>query len=557
MSKILTLHDPRSARAYYLDGTWQPDTMYALLRKHAQERGDAWAVRDPATRLSWAQLLQQVDTVAAELAGCGLRAGDRVSIWLPNRVEVVAVFLACSRNGYVCNPSLHETTTTEDIAGLLERIECRALFAQPGHGGGAGSGNDGLALVARVASLKAVFDVSAREDAASTTGTRAYPRGAAPADPMPASANPDQVVYLAFTSGTTGRPKGVMHTDNTLLANARAMVADWHQDERSVLLTLSPMSHHIGTVAMAQALVCGGELVLTDRHAGVAPIDWIEQAGASYVLGVPTHAMDLLRAMEARGRPGLGQVGVFYMAGAPIPREVAARFLKLGITPQNVYGMTENGSHQYTQPGDDADTITGTCGGACRGYEIRLWKQDDPDREAEPGEVGEIGGRGGLLMLGYFGDQVTTEQSFNAGGWFMSGDLGRLDADGNLQVVGRKKDIINRGGHKIHPARIEDLAYRHPNVAKAAAFAVPDERLGERVCLAVIAQGRAPSAEAMLAHLARLGLSRFDMPEFYVVTAEMPLTASGKLLKRELVEWARSGRLKPEAVQRQATPQEN
>src|SRR5690606_2032442 len=117
-------------------------------------------------------------------------------------------------------------------------------------------------------------------------------------------------------------------------------------------------------------------------HSGIAPIDWIEQTGATYVMGVPTHAIDLLDAMDSRGRPVLGRVSVFYMAGAPIPREIATRFLQLGITPQNVYGMTENGSHQYTRPTDNAETITGTCGVACRGYAIRLWKQDAPDIEA-------------------------------------------------------------------------------------------------------------------------------------------------------------------------------
>ena len=115
--------------------------------------------------------------------------------------------------------------------------------------------------------------------------------------------------------------------------------------------------------------------------------------------------------------------------------------------------MTENGSHQYTLPDDDASTITTTCGKACAGYETRLWDQENPDREAEPGEVGEIGTRGALLMLGYFDNQCATENSFNAGGWFMSGDLGRFDESGNLQIVGRKKDLIIRGGHNIHPAR--------------------------------------------------------------------------------------------------------
>jgi acyl-CoA synthetase len=266
--------------------------------------------------------------------------------------------------------------------------------------------------------------------------------------------------------------------------------------------------------------------------------------------------MDLLQSMDARGQPGLGRVAVFYMAGAPIPRETASRFLQLGITPQNIYGMTENGSHQYTQPTDDTETITGTCGRACNGYEVRLWKQDNPDVEAEPGEIGEIGGRGGLLMLGYFANQAATEQSFNAHGWFMSGDLGRFDERGNLQIVGRKKDLIIRGGHNIYPARIEDLAHRHPNVAKAAAFPVADERLGERVCLAIIAEGVAPVPEAMLAHLFDAGLSKYDMPEYYIVLPEFPLTPSGKILKRELVEWAKSGRIAPQPVRWQPKTQE-
>lgn len=546
MGKILTLHSPREARSYYLNGTWLPETMYGLLRKHAAARGNAFAVRDPHQRLAWEDLLARVDVVAHALAQAGLVAGDRVCVWLPNRVESVIVFLACSRNGYVCNPSLHESYTVEEIAGLLERIECRAAFVQPGYGADADR-HDVVARLSRLPALRALFATMppGAQDRAPPSGARPFPRGAVPAAMPIASADPDQIVYLAFTSGTTGQPKGVMHSDNTLLANGRAMVGDWGVDERSVILTLSPMSHHIAVVALEQSLVAGCELVLTDRHAGIAPIDWIEQAGATYVLGVPTHAIDLMRAMDARGRPGLGRVSVFYMAGSAIPRELAARFLQLGITPQNVYGMTESGSHQYTRPMDDAEVITSTCGAACGGYEIRLWKQDQPDVEAGPGEIGEIGGRGGLLMLGYFGDQAVTEESFNTSGWFMSGDLGRLDERGNLEVIGRKKDLINRGGHKIHPARIEELARRHPDVAMAAAFGLPDERLGERVCLAIVAQGRAPSAERLLEYLARQGLSRFEMPEYFAATEQLPLTPSGKLLKRGLVDWIREGRLVP------------
>jgi acyl-CoA synthetase len=313
------------------------------------------------------------------------------------------------------------------------------------------------------------------------------------------------------------------------------------------------MSHHIGTVALAQAMAAGMELVVNDPPAGMTPLDWILETGASYVMGVPTHAMDILGELRAR-RPrqslgGLGRVNVFYMAGSPIPREVAQAFLDRSVTPQNVYGMSENSSHQYTLPGDPPETIVATCGKACRAYEIRLWDQDNPDIEVPPGEIGEIGGRGACLTLGYFDNQQATEESFNRSGWFMSGDLGRFDANGNLEIVGRKKDLIIRGGHNIHPAKIEDLTMRHPAVARCAAFAVADERLGEKVCLSVIFHdGAGASADELLRHLHETGLSRYDMPEYFISMTAYPLTASGKILKRELVEWARSGQIRPEPV---------
>jgi acyl-CoA synthetase len=361
--------------------------------------------------------------------------------------------------------------------------------------------------------------------------------------------NPDKVVYLAFTSGTTGTPKGVLHSDNTLLANGRAMVHDWRHDERTVLYSHSPLSHHIATVALEQSLVAGFEVVVNDLPKGMKPLDWIIETGATYVMGVPTHAIDLLADMKQRGMTKLGRVSIFYMAGSIIPPGTARAFLDMGVTPQNVYGMSENGSHQYTLPEADVTTITTTCGKACSGYETRLWNPENPDVEANPGEVGEIGTRGALLTLGYFDNQSATESAFNATGWFMSGDLGRFDDGGNLQIVGRKKDLIIRGGHNIHPTYIENLAIKHPLVLQAAAYPVSDERLGERVCLAVVArENGALTGPELLAHLDAEGLSRYDMPEYFLALDAFPLTASGKILKRELVEWTRSGRVKPEPV---------
>ena len=540
---LLTLHDPEMARRYCAEGQWRRDTLYTLLCDHAMRRPAAFAVRDGQRRLSWSELRALVDAVAADLHAAGLKRGERVSVWLPNRVEAVAILLACSRQGYVCNPSLHRNYTVGEIVELLTRIRATAFFAEPGYGADAASA-DIFAAAATLPYLRGIYTLRTGPHAAAPC-----PAATAPLSLPPADNDPDKIVYLAFTSGTTGTPKGVMHSDNTLLANGRAMVADWHHDEHTILLSLSPMSHHIGTVAIEQMMAAGLELVVNAPPPGTTPLDWIIETGASYVMGVPTHAMDILAEMRRRALDRLGRVKVFYMAGSPIPREVAQAFLDRGVLPQNVYGMTENGSHQYTLPDDDPHTIVETCGRACRAYEIRIWDRDNPDIEAPPGVVGEIGGRGACLTLGYFDNQQATEESFNRSGWFMSGDLGRLDDKGCLEVVGRKKDLIIRGGHNIHPARIEDLAMRHVAIARCAAFPVADQRLGEKVCLAVIPHsGESLDPEELLAHLHHAGLSRYDMPEYYIAMESFPLTASGKILKRELVEWAKDGRIIPRPV---------
>lgn len=552
---MLTLHDPIKTREQYASGAWQQNTMFMLLDDHALKHADDIALRDAHTSLTWSQVLHAVEGVAQSLHLAGLREGDRVAIWLPSRVESVIIFLACSRNGYVCCPSLHQSYTAAEIVTLLKRIRCKAFFSMAGYGADA-SATSVFKLLHEVPTLLKTYALGTtyQEHTNLMTGVEHFPRSLQRSVEMPApNLNPDKIVYLAFTSGTTGLPKGVMHSDNTLLANGRVLVKDWHHHALSVLLTLSPLSHHIGTVAVEQWLVAGMQLVIHNPSAGIAALDLILESHATYVMGVPTHAMDILDEFRRRKLSTMGQVKSFYMAGSPIPQEVAEQFLRIGITPQNVYGMTENGSHQYTLPTDPTQTIVSTCGRAGMGYEVRIFDAENPDVALSAGEIGEIGGRGGLLMLGYFDDQTATENSFNRSGWFMSGDLGILDEQNCLQIVGRKKDLIIRGGHNIHPAHIEDLAHRHSDIAKAAAFPIADERLGERVCLAIIQRpgsnsDKSITAHDVLMHLHQVGLSKYDMPEYFIVMEHFPLTASGKILKRDLVLMAQRGEITPEAV---------
>ncbi len=445
MGHLLTLHDPRTARRYYEAGVWRTDTFYTLLAGHAAERPQAFAARDGARRLTYAELQAWVDAMADAFAEAGLRPGERVSLWLSNRLEALVAFLACARNGYVCNPSLHRNYRVEQVGDLLRYIDARAILVEEGWGADAGH----EALLTTLPGMRRLYRLPrTRVPGPELPGPEVAANGLGPVDD-----NPDKVAYLAFTSGTTGVPKAVMHSDNTLLANCRDLVRDWRHDHTTVLLSLSPLSHHIAWVAAGQALSAGMELVIDDPPEGLSRLDWLLESGATYVMGVPTHAMDILAEQRRRGLERLGAVRLFYMAGAPIPRAVCERFLEQGIKPQNIYGMTENSSHHYTHPDDDADTICATCGRGGRGYEVKIFDQTDPDREVPAGTIGQIGGRGGALMLGYFGNQAASEQSFNRDGWFLSGDLGRLDARGNLQIVGRLKDIVIRGGHNIHPGQ--------------------------------------------------------------------------------------------------------
>lgn len=544
---LLTLFDTARRNEYYRAGFWRDETIYALVRRHAERAPDRVAVRTAHGGVSYRALIGQADALAGDLANKGVITGQRVAVWLPSRVEVVTALLACSRNGYVCCPSLHRDHTVGDVISLLRRMRAAVIVGEAGHGADAGK-NDLFARVAEVESVAHVYRL-AKRGPGEPFGILPPPDGLAP----PAAQNPDRIVYLAFTSGTTGLPKGVMHSDNTLLANARALSSDWHINADSAVYSLSPLSHNLGFGAMIMALAAGGQFIIHDLPRGASLVDRLIETGTTFLVGVPTHAIDLLTEVKARNLSGIGRLQGFRISGASAPRELVAGLLKYGVVPQSGYGMTETCSHQYTLRDDDPQLIVDSCGRSCPGYAIRIFDRDDQNRALPPGQIGQIGGRGASLMLGYFDDQKATEESFNRDGWFMTGDLGWVDQNGYLRITGRKKDVIIRGGHNIYPARLEALAGTHEAIHRVVAVPVADGRLGERVCLAVMFHpGKAASPEDILKHLDDAGLSRYDMPEYFLRLDEIPLTASGKVRKRDIVDWITEGRATPAAIRWQA-----
>jgi len=539
---LLTTLDRARLRESYNSGFWRDDTIYALAAERAQREPGAPALRDAHRRINCGELVAAADALAAELRGAGLRRGQRVAVWLPSRLETAVALLACSCDGLVCCPSLHRDHTVAEVTDLLIRMRAAALVTQPGYGADA-TRHDLFAAIADSPHLLRVFRLDQADSGPLWPGVVDGSAHDAAAD-----ADPDSVVYLAFTSGTTGQPKGVMHSDNTLLANARAVAADWRLGAGDVITTLSPLSHNLGFGSLVLALLTGAELVINDMARGASLLDRLVETGTTYLVGVPTHAIDLLDELRRRGAQQLGLRG-FRVSGAAVPQAVISELIAHGVTPQSGYGMTEASSHHYTLPNDPPVRIVETSGRVCPGYEIQVFSREDPEKPLRPGEVGQIAGRGASLMLGYFDAQEATEDSFNRQGWFMTGDLGWVDEQGYIRITGRKKDVIIRGGHNIFPAKIEGLAMQHPAVLRAAALPVPDPRLGERVCLAVMLRpGHAVEPEALLLHLDASGLSKYDQPEFFIEVAEMPLTASGKILKRAVATLLETGKLVPVPV---------
>lgn len=547
MNTLLTLFNTDRYDEYTRAGFWRDDTFYGLVRGHAERNPDRIAVRSASGDLTYGRLIELVDAFAGDLDESGVHQGQRVAVWLPSRPETIVALLACSRNGYICCPSLHRDHTVGDIVALLKRMSAVAVVAEADYGADA-SKHDFFAQLRDVDTLRKVYRLE-KSDARRAPGI-VSPEGAV----RPATqGNPNTVLYLAFTSGTTGEPKGVMHSDNTLLANARALAGDWNIGETSVVYSLSPLSHNLGFGAMIMAVGMGGQFVIHDLPRGASLVDRLIETGATFLVGVPTHAIDLLAEVKARNLSGIGKLQGFRISGAQAPQELVAELIARGIIPQSGYGMTETCSHQYTRPDDDPRLIVESCGCSCPGYEIRIFDREDPNRELKAGDIGQIGGRGASLMLGYFDDQKSTEDSFNRDGWFMTGDLGWVDENGYLRITGRKKDVIIRGGHNIYPAKIEALAAKHDAVLRVAAVPVPDQRLGERVCLAVMMRpGKSVDALEILKHLDDVGLSKYDMPEFFLRVDEIPLTASGKVRKRDVTDWIAEGRVTPEPVRFQA-----
>jgi acyl-CoA synthetase (AMP-forming)/AMP-acid ligase II len=466
---------------------------------------------------SFRSLAEQVESLAAVLAAGGLETGARVALVLGNGLEYLASFLAVTRARLVAAP-LNPAYKPEEFRFYLEDAGARALIAPPG------------AHPARdVARERGLLVWTATQDSRGRVRLEGETRQTGMSAPPPAPLPGDVALFL-HTSGTTSRPKGVPLTHANLMTSIGNIAAHYRLTPADVGLVVMPLFHVHGLIgATLSPLYAGGTVVVPPRFSAQAFWPAARAHGVTWYSAVPTIHQVLISRADADGAPR--QSGFRFIrscSAALAPATLALLEDRFGAPVLEAYAMTE-ASHQMTSnPLPPAVHKPGSVG---RGANVDVAIMDEAGNLLPAGGAGEVVVRGANVMHGYHNNPEANAQAFTKG-WFRTGDRGVLDADGYLTLVGRIKELINRGGEKISPLEVDAALLSHPAVAEAASFAAPDAKYGEEVHAAVVLKAEAAAQELTAHCLARL--ADFKVPKVFHVVRELPKGPTGKVQRRFL-----------------------
>ena len=478
--------------------------------------------------------------VAAGLATLGLERGDVVAMQLPNWPEAIVAYVAAAELGLTIAPIVHVYGVSE-VSFILESSRARAFVVAASW-----RGTDLLAPVrgrSRPPSLEHVVVVGGDApigDVAWDSVAAARPSAVAHVPGV------DDRALLLYTSGTTGRPKGVVHTQRSIAAEIGQMVrfndADAEiasDDDGTTSLVSFPIGHMAGVLGAARAFYRNGHTIFMEAWDPKAAARLVAEHRVAHTAGTPLHLLSLFEAAD-RDQRSLASLRSFLLGATTVSPSVIATADARGIHAYRCYGSTEQPTVSCGRPTDSFHDRARTDGRLLPGVEVRI--VDDAGVEVERGLPGEVQSRGVDLMAGYT-NRADDDTALTAEGWYRSGDIGTLDERGYLTITDRKKDVIIRGGENIASKEVEDALLSHPAIRDVAVIGVPDERLGERVCAVIVGSGESLSVEILRSHVIGTGLARQKAPESMIIVDELHRTASGKIQKHVLRQAIADGSL--------------
>lgn len=468
--------------------------------------------------LSYSELDRQTARLAAELASAGVRAGDRVALLAHNHPGHLHAIEAAGRHGWIHAPLNHRLPPAQ-LARALRDLEPRALLVGPG------CEESARALAADLPEV-AVVPLEGRQDSA--------------APPPEVRPDPDAPRMLLLTGGTTGTPKAAVITNRGYETNLWDTVAAWGLGPHDATVVATPMFHAAVNALATPLLAIGGRAAIQERFEPASYLALAAETRASILFLVPT-MFGMVVETPSFAAADLSAVRFAIAGGSPCPPAIRAAFRARGVRFRLGYGMTEAGVNCFAVSLDEAERKPATVGRPVPHLEAVV---RDPDgRPVAPGETGELTLRGPQVTPGYWRRPAETAGVLRdlpgepGGRWLFTGDLARADADGALEVVGRRKDMFVSGGENVYPAEVERHLHDHPAVLEAAVLGVPDDRWGEVGLACVVARPGPPAPDAGgLRAFLRERLPGYAVPARIELVPELPKSAAGKVLKRELLE---------------------
>jgi acyl-CoA synthetase (AMP-forming)/AMP-acid ligase II len=491
-------------------------TVRALIDRQAAVRPDAVfaLATESAQQLRYAELLARSVRVATLLQAQGCQPGDTVSLVMPNGLGTLQLLLGALHGGWCVNP-VNLLSQAEQMRYVLEHSDCALILA---------SGE----WVEKVEALSPRAPVLAVDHENLMLPDRPT------ATPTP---SPEATALLMYTSGTTGRPKGVMLTQANLVANALAIRAEHQLAPADRVLGVLPLYHiNAFAVTMLAPLASGGSVAMAPRFSAARFWAQAIDSRCTWLNFVPTIASYLIEGPEAPSRDALGAIRFARSASAALPPEHLRAFeQRFGIGIVETMGLTETVAPCFSNPLDATQRKLGSVGRAsgCEARVIDAALQPLPD-----GQTGEIAIRGPNVMRGYYKNEAATREAFTPDGWLRSGDLGHRDSDGFFFVTGRIKELIIKGGENIAPREIDEALLRHPAVLEAAAVGIPDKHYGQEILACVVLRpgAEASDVEADLRSFCEQHLGRYKAPKLIRFVAELPRGPSGKVQRLKLLD---------------------